>query len=120
MPPMEGATEHTVHTDVLVAHVVLEKEPVGHVPEHAAVVSPVVAPYVPEGQHVHAGEVAPPSEYEPARQGPVQADEFRPVVAPYTPAGQGVHAEVVAPPDEYDPMGHRPEHAGVVSPVYAP
>jgi hypothetical protein len=44
MPPMAGATEHTVHTDVLVAHAALEKEPVGHVPEHAAVVSPAVAP----------------------------------------------------------------------------
>ncbi len=43
-PPMVGAEEQLVHTDVELAHVVLEKEPAGQVPEHAAVISPMVVP----------------------------------------------------------------------------
>ena len=82
MPPIAGAVEQVVHTAVELAHVADENEPAGQVPVHADVVNPVVAPYVPGGQQVHAGDVAPPVEYVPTEQSPVQAVVVRPLVAP--------------------------------------
>ena len=61
-PPSVGAAGHEAHTEVDVAHVVDENEPAGQKSVQAAVISPVVAPYVPAGQQVHADVVAPAME----------------------------------------------------------
>jgi len=60
--------------------------PAAQLSVQAAVVRPVVAPYVPAGQLVH--DEAEASEKVPAAQLSVQAAVVRPVVAPYVPAGQ--------------------------------
>ena len=73
-------------------------------PEHASLVSPIVEPYFPAGQGVHAvvDEVAPETAYVPMKHVTlaVQALEVKTVAEPYVPAGQGVHAAVVASPIE--------------------
>ena len=82
--------------------------PAGHVlvsdPEHESLVSPIVVPYFPAGQGVHAvvDEVAPETAYVPMKHVTlaVQALEVKTVADPYVPAGQGVHAAVVASPIE--------------------
>ena len=62
--------------------------------------SPLVAPYVPAGQGVHAASVAPPVEYVPGAQLPEQAADVSPALLPYLPPGHGVQAAVAAPPAE--------------------
>ena len=61
-------------------------DPIGHdrVPEHAAVVSPVVEPNVPAGHDVQT--VAPAAEYVPRPHVPEQVDTFSPAVDPKLPA----------------------------------
>lgn len=58
-------------------------------PEHPATPRPVVVPYVPAGQLVHA--LDPAEAYFAAEQIPVHVESARPVVAPYWPATQLVH-----------------------------
>jgi len=69
-------------------------------PVHESLVSPIVEPYFPAGQGVHAvvEEVAPETAYVPMKHVTlaVQALEVKPVVEPNVPAGQGVHAAVAA------------------------
>ena len=80
--------------------------PAGHVttPVQESLVSPIVEPYFPAGQGVHAvvDEVAPETAYVPMKHVTlaVQALEVKTVAEPYVPAGQGVHAAVVASPIE--------------------
>ncbi len=82
--------------------------PAGHAlvsgPEHASLVSPIVEPYFPAGQGVHAvvDEVAPETAYVPMKHVTlaVQVLAVKPGEDPNVPAGQGVHAAVVAAPVE--------------------
>jgi len=103
-------------------------DPIGHdrVPEHAAVVSPVVEPNVPGGHDVQS--IAPAAEYVPRPHVPEQVDTLSPAVDPKLPAAQepqfvvGVVDIDTAPANEYLPAGHvsLPVHEEDFKPVVDP
>ena len=80
-------------------------------PEHAALVKPVDAPYLPASQiaqtavDVTSSNVAPATAYFPTGQVivPLQVGDFNPVVAPYVPAGHNGHVDVLVMVDEIAP-----------------
>ena len=69
-----------------------------HLPLHADIIRPVVAPYVPTGQFVQADAEA--NENFPTEQLPEQTDVIDPVVEEYRPAAQLVQA-TAAGSEEY-------------------
>ena len=80
-------------------------------PEHAALVNPVDAPYLPASQtaqtavEVTSSNVAPATAYFPTGQVivPLQVGDFNPVVAPNVPAGHNAHVDVLVMDEEMEP-----------------
>ena len=80
-----------------------QKYPAAQSPVHVSTFNPLVLPYTPAGQGVHAFTFVPPTEYVPGGHGtPVTS----PGVGQYIPAGHGDNTadEPFAPPV----IGHTP------------
>jgi hypothetical protein len=81
------------------------------VPEHAALVNPIDAPYLPASQtaqtavEVTSSDVAPATAYFPTGQviGPLQVGDFNPVVDPNVPTGHNAHVDVFVIVEEIAP-----------------